>query len=152
MKSFFMAIWFVLAMVGFALAGGDIAAAQESPFAAFMNNTVQPLLSSLLATIVAAAVTYITLVFKKKFGLEISNATQARISGIAYDAVNAVEEKGAAYLKERGEKWASQCKYNEALNYVLSKVPTLTREEADAKIHSVIAGVKGIGATSELGA
>lgn len=152
MKNLCITIWFLLATVGFAFAAGDIDGAQVSTFDNFVTNTVQPLILSLLATVITVAVGYITSLLKKKFGLEISTATQQRISTIAYDAVHAVEERGAAYAKEKGEKWASECKYNEALNYVLSRVPTLSREEADAKIHTALATIRGLGATKGIGA
>jgi len=149
MKTLLLAVWTLFALCGFACA--EIAATQPSAFDAFITNTVQPLVLSLLGVIVAGAVTYLTNLLKKKFGLEISNATQERIRTVAFDAVHAAEEKGAAYLKEKGEKRASESKYNDAINFVLAKVPTLSREEADEKIHAALAMVKGLGASKATG-
>lgn len=151
MKTIFLTVWTVLACAACCFAVGDSAIPPPSAFDGFITNTLQPLLLSLLAAIVAAAVAYITALLKRKFGLEISTATEARISQVAYNAVRAVEEKAAASLAITGQKWASESKYTAALNYVLSLVPTLSKEEADARINTALATIKGLGATKAIG-
>lgn len=130
----------------------ELTVPEVSGFNGFMTNTLQPLILSLLATVVAAAVTYLTAVLKRKFGIEISAATADRLRGIAWDAVNAVEEKAAVAAIEAGGKWLSTTKHSEAVNYILSKVPALSMEEADTLVQAALAKTKGLGATAGIGA
>lgn len=118
----------------------------------FIDNTLQPLILSLLGTVLTIAITYISALLKRKFGIEISEATANRLRGIARDAVHSVEEKAALAVKQGGEKWLSQAKHAAAIDYILSKAPVLSQEEADALVQSALAKIKGLGATSQLGA
>jgi hypothetical protein len=40
-------------------------------------------------------------------------------------------------------------KYNTVLNFALKRFPSLTKEEADRKIHGILGKTFGIGATSD---
>lgn len=130
---------------------GELGIIEVTPFNSFVTNTLQPLILSLLGTVVTVAVAYFSGILKKKFGLELSEKITTRLRGIAWDAVNLAEEKAALYLKTAGEKMLSTTKYAGAYNYVFDKVPTISPEEADALIHAALAKVKGLGATAELG-
>jgi len=154
MKSLLLALWFAFALAVTALAA-DIALAadlaQPSGFDSFVTNTLQPLILSLLGLVVTAAVGYLTNLLKNKFGLEISNATNDRLRAVAYDSVMAVEERAAAYLKERGNRIVGETKHSEAIDLILQKVPALSREEADQLVLSAVGMVKGLGASKAVG-
>lgn len=141
----FLLVWPVLAFAG------EIVAAEVSGLNSFVDNTLQPLILSLLGTVLTIAITYVTALLKRKFGIEISEATANRLRGIAWDAVQSVEERAVATVKEGGRKWLSTAKHAAAVDYILAKAPALTREEADALVQSAVAKVKGIGATAQLG-
>lgn len=144
----FMVLVVLVLAAGVALAGGDIAgAAEPSAFDKFVDGTLQPLLMSIVGLVVSAAVTSLSVMLKRKWGLEIGAETQRRISAVALDAVHVVEEQSAAYAKEKGEKWLSANKHQAAISFMLGKVPTLTKDEADEKVTAALAMVKGLGAT-----
>ena len=150
MKKLFVLVMAVLVVMAFAagvMAGGDIAAAVAPDASGGLTDKLEPIVASLVGTIVSTAVAYLSLMLKKKWGLEIGAETQRRISAVAFDAVHVVEEQAAAHLKEKEEKWLSTSKHQAAISYVLSKIPTLSKDEADEKVTAALAMIKGMGAT-----
>jgi hypothetical protein len=144
-----MVLMMLVLFAAVAMAGGDIAgAAEPGAVGQFVDGTLQPLLLSLFGTVVTTAVTYLSLLLKRKWGLEIGAETQRRIGAVAFDAVHVVEEQAAAYAKEKGEKWLSANKHQAAVSFMLAKVPSLTKDEADEKVTAALAMIKGLGATN----
>lgn len=125
--------------------------AGPSPFDTFFTGTIQPVLISIFGAVLTAATAYLSKLLKDKFGLEISEATQQRLRGIAWDAVHSVEEQAAAALKEKGTAWASSDKHAAAINLILSRVPTLSQEDADSLVKSALGKIKGLGASAAIG-
>jgi len=153
MKRIMMTAALLLISVVTALAAGDIAAvAEPTAFDNFVSNTLQPCILSVLGLVVTGAVGYLSGLLKKKFGLEISTAMATRINQVAYNSVMAVEESAAAYLKEKGNKIVGETKHAQAVEMILQKVPSLSKEEADNLVLSAIGMVKGLGASKAVGA
>lgn len=152
LKRTMLIIIVVLAICSVALAGGDIASASEpTAFDQFVSGTLQPLFKSTLDYLLPIAIGYALLLFKRKTGIDIANSTQQKLNELAADAVHLAEERGAVYLKESGNKMLSEAKYKTAIDYVLTKAPTLTPDEADDKVHAALAKFKGLGASREVG-
>lgn len=154
MKTIFSATFTLfLVLAAFAAFAAEAVApgSGQTVFDGFFDKTLQPVINSILAVVVTGAVTYITAMLKRKFGIEISEATTARLRGIAWDAVHVVEEKAATAVKTGGDKWLSEAKHAAAINYILAKVPALSQDEADSLVQAALAKVKGLGATAALG-
>ena len=117
----------------------------------FITNTLQPILVSLIGTLVPVLIALACRFLAKKTGIAISDASQQKLRDIAESAVLAVEEKATASLKTAGEKWPSYLKHKEAMDRVLSLAPSLSHDQADMLIHWVVAKIPGVGATGVLG-
>lgn len=141
----------LLLLVALPVLAADLSIPEQSPFAAFFDNTLQPVILSLLGTLVTVIVAQLGAVVKKRWGLELSAEIEEKLQRVAYDAVHAAEEAGASWLKQKGEKMVSGAKYGEAINYMLARAPSLTSEEADRYVTAALGKTKGLGASAELG-
>jgi len=110
-----------------------------------LNDTVIPLVISLVGALVSLAL----LKLKSKFNIELKAETEAWIRTQAENAVQMVAEKAAASEKLSGLKVGSNDKLNQAIAWLVTKVPALTREQADAYIHAAIARIPGVGSTGD---
>lgn len=110
-----------------------------------LNNTVIPLVISLVGALVSLAL----LKLKNKFNIELKAVTEEWIQKQAERAVQMVAEKAAASEKVSGLKVGSNDKLNTAIAWLITKVPALTQDQADAYIHAAIARIPGVGATGE---
>jgi len=116
-----------------------------SALKALLNDTVIPLVISLVGALVSLAL----LKLKNKFNIELKAETEAWIQRQAESAVQMVAEKAAASEKISGLKVGSNDKLNTAIAWLITKVPALTQDQADAYIHAAIARIPGVGATGE---
>jgi cytolysin (calcineurin-like family phosphatase) len=110
-----------------------------------LNDTVIPLVISLVGALVSLAL----LKLKNKFSLELKAETESWIRSQAENAVQMVAEKAAASEKLSGLKVGSNDKLNQAIAWLVTKVPALTNDQADAYIHAAIARIPGVGSTGD---
>ena len=136
-------------IIGSAHAQETVAAVQQSDLGSalkgLLNNTVIPLVISL----VGALVSLVLLKLKNKFNIELKAETEAWICTQAENAVQMVAEKAAGSEKLIGLKVGSYDKLNQAIAWLITKAPALTREQADAYIHAAIARIPGVGSTGD---
>ncbi len=111
-----------------------------------INGTLLPLalaLSALVARSVAAKI-------KQKYGLQVSAYTLNIIEQQAESVVQMAAEKAAAYAKAHEGAWpAGHEQLESAVVALMSRVPSLTREQADEQVHSALARIPGLGATGD---
>jgi hypothetical protein len=110
-----------------------------------LNDTVIPLVISLVGALVSLALVKL----KNKFNLELKAETEEWTRKQAENAVQMVAEKAAASEKLTGLKVGSNDKLNQAIAWLVTKVPALTADQADAYIHAAIARIPGVGATGD---
>ncbi len=111
-----------------------------------INGTLLPLAIALIT----AMGSLLLLKLKQKYGIEISAETQAVIAQQAESIVQTVAEKAAAYAKEHvGGKMAGHEQLESAVIALMSRVPSLTREQADEQVHAALARIPGLGATGD---
>ncbi|MDP3012688.1 MAG: phage holin, LLH family [Candidatus Subteraquimicrobiales bacterium] len=110
-----------------------------------INNTIIPLIVALIGSLLSIVLVKL----KNKYNIQLSAENEEWIKKQAESAVQAVAEKAAAKLKYEKVNPAKNEKLNMAIAYLISKVPKLTKEQADAYIHAAIARIPGVGATGE---
>lgn len=108
-----------------------------------LNDTVIPLVVSLVGALISLALVKL----KNKFNVELKAETEAWIRMQAENAVQMVAEKAAAAEKLNGIKVGGNDKLNQAIAWLVTKVPAMTRDQADAYIHAAIARIPGVGST-----
>ena len=145
----YAALWMLIAMGWGALAAD--AAPAATGLGQVITNTIQPVLISVIGTLVPLLLALLCRWISKKTGIAISDASQAKLESIAEKAVLYVEEKAVGSLKTAGEKWPSYVKHQQAVDMVLKLAPALTGDQADALVHWAVAKIPGLGATGVLG-
>ena len=116
-----------------------------------ITNTIQPIIISVIGTLLPLLIALACRFIAKKTGIAISDASRSRLEDIAVKCVLTVEEKAAASLKTAGEKWPAYLKHKEAMDRILALAPTLTHDQADMLVHWAVAKIPGLGSTGTLG-
>jgi hypothetical protein len=124
---------------------GEAASPLGLSLADFMSGTVFPLLSALVMALVGWAAVSIG----KKYKIDALIANEALIQDAAYKGVALAEEYAARLLKEKNIKLTGSLKLDRAIAQVLKAAPQISREDAREYVESVLARVKGAGATGE---
>lgn len=93
-----------------------------------ITSALVSLLGALLSVLAGYAIVYART--RLKFMSEAFLQELAR-SGIAF-----AEEKAATYLKANGERLASKLKLDAAVEYVISKAPNVSAQEAEVLVHT----------------
>ena len=141
----------LLLMAGTALAAAT-APATASGLSQFVDNTIQPVVLSVIGALTPLLMALGCRFLTKVTGINVSQASQQQLEGVAEKAVLSVEEKAAASLKTAGEAWTGYQKHQEAVDTILALAPSLTQGQADTLVHWAVAKIPGIGATGVLGA
>jgi hypothetical protein len=81
--------------------------------------------------------------------LKLSADTEAWLRTQAENAVQMVAEKAAAGIKYDTMKLTGKEKLDMAIAALITKIPDLTKEQADAYIHAALARIAGVGATGD---
>jgi len=110
-----------------------------------VDNAIIPLVVSL----VGALVSLVLVKLKNKYNIELKAETEAWISKQAENAVQMVAEKAAAKLKYEKIKLTGNQKLDTAVAMLVTKVPTISRDQADQYIHAALARIPGLGATGD---
>lgn len=143
----------LVVMVGTCLAAAAATVpAAASGFSQIVDNTVQPVLVSLIGAMLPLLIAFGCRYLTKLTGVTVSQASQQQLEGIAEKSVLAVEEKATASLKNAGEKWTGYQKHKEAIDNILALAPSLSHDQADMLVHWAIAKIPGLGSTGVLGA
>lgn len=117
----------------------------------FITDTLQPILTAIITTIVPLLLALACRWISKKTGIAISDASQQKLEDIATKAVLTVEEKATASLKQSGEKWPAYLKHKEAFDRIMTLAPALSHEQAEMLVYWAVAKIPGLGATGILG-
>ena len=110
-----------------------------------VTDTVIPLVVSLVGALLSA----VLIKLKKKFNVQLSAETEDWINKQAENAVQMVAEKAAAKIKYENIQLTGSEKLNMAIAALVTKVPKVTRDQADQYIHAALARISGLGATGD---
>lgn len=149
MKRFYillaLCIWSIIALAGIVLAA-DPAALVPPPalavLAEFLQGTVFPIIGSLLLGVLSIFLTRLG----NKYKIESLTQRNNLIERAAFQAITLAEEKAAQYIGSQQQLTGSG-KMDLAIEYILSAVPSVTPERAQAITESLLAQIPGIGAT-----
>lgn len=141
-----------LVLIAFAgVAACAVAASTNPGLNSFITDTLQPVIVSVIGTIVPLLLALLCRFISKKTGIAISDASQQKLEDIATKAVLYTEEKATASLKLSAEKWPAYLKHQTAVDRVLSLAPGLSHDQADMLVHWAVAKIPGVGSTGVLG-
>lgn len=145
MKSYFLALLFLLHSLLIATAGFAADPSVSDGLASVWSGIVVPVLASLLLGLVALVLDKL----RRKYNLQISSETQEYLESIAARAIALAEEKGAAYIKAEVKQITGREKLDIAIAHILEAAPKLTREQADNLVHMALARIHNAGATGQ---
>lgn len=128
-------------------AADEAAAAQASPLGSAIKGVVSDTVIPLLVSLVGILGSIVLIKLKNKFNVQLAAETEAWINRQAENAVQMVAEKSAAMVKWDNVTIGSSDKLNMAIASLVTKVPKLTKDQADAYIHAALARIPGVGAT-----
>lgn len=112
----------------------------------FLTSVALPFLGSLATALVNVLIAMIMQWISAKTKITVEKAWIEKVQGIVNESVIMIEERAQAELKAGLPKWTSEMKYRGAFDYILSMVPELTKEKADAMIEAALGRI-GLGAT-----
>lgn len=147
----FVMVLFSLAcfMLSVSIAADAVPAAQGTTLGAAVKDVVEGAVLPLIVSLVGILVSIVLVKLKNKFNIQLSAETEAWINKQAENAVQLVAEKAAAKIKYENIKLSGNEKLDMAIASLITKVPKITREQADSYIHAALARIPGIGATGE---
>jgi hypothetical protein len=131
------------------LLAADTVAASASPVGDAIKDVINNTLIPLVVALVGSLISILLVKIKKRLNIQISAETEFWIRKQAENAVQLVAEKAAAKVKLDGVTITSNEKLNMALAALITKVPDLSKEQADAYIHAALARISGEGATKD---
>lgn len=123
--------------------------AQPSPIGAALKGLIANDVIPLIVAIVSGLIGVLLLKVRQRFNIQIAAETEKWISAQAETAVQMVAEKAAAKIKYDNIRLSKNQKLDMAIASLISKVPALTKEQADAYIHAAIARIPSLGSTKE---
>lgn len=138
-----LTLFFVLMPFAYAGEGSEIVNLLGDSIRGLMNGTVIPMLVALIGALISIAL----LKIKQKLNIQIAAETETWIQDQAENAVQMVAEKAAAKLKYDSLKLSNNAKLDMAIGSLITKVPKISKEQADVYIHAAIARIKGEGST-----
>lgn len=109
----------------------------------FLTNTLIPF----MVAVVGLLVSIVLMKIRKKFDIQISAEHEEFIRRQAENAVQLVAEKAAQKVKAKDIKLTGNQKLNMAIGTLLTKVPKISRDQADVYIHAALSRIRGEGAT-----
>jgi hypothetical protein len=126
----------------------DPATVEASPapaaLVALLRDTLFPLVSAL-------ALGYLSLFLNRlgqKYKIEALTQKDNIVERLAFQGIALAEEKAAQLVGSKSALTGSQ-KLDVAIAYVCGAMPKLSREQADAMVHALLAQTPGIGATGD---
>ncbi len=143
-----MAVLFIGTMSNVAFAA-DAAPATQSALGNAVKDTVDNTIIPLLVALIGSLISIVMVKIKKRLNIQLSAETEAWIQRQAEAAVQMVAEKAASKIKYNKIALTKNEKLDMAIASLVSKVPHLTKEQADAYIHAALARIPGIGATGD---
>jgi hypothetical protein len=143
MKRTLCAVALILAFPCAVLAEGYAANPVGDAVAGFLHAVVFPVLSALLLGLVGVVLNKV----RQEYNLNISEAQQQWLEGLARQGISLAEEYAAAMVKERMIKITGKEKLDRAVGHVLSAAPTVPPEVAERLVHSMLGRIPGAGAT-----
>jgi hypothetical protein len=105
---------------------------------------------SILSILYAAVSSFVLILLnlaRKKFGINISSDTEKWVQSQAEHAVQYVEELAMKQYKYNNVNVTHNAQMNTAITWLVTKVPTLSREQAGIYINAALARIPGLGAT-----
>jgi ABC-type multidrug transport system fused ATPase/permease subunit len=130
---------------------GVVLAAEAAPAAAEPGGLLTAVMG-LVATVVAGVLVWAGTLLAKKLGLELSAEKQEALRKAARDAVFMAEEWGAKRAKLNELTVSGSDKLQQAVGFVLAKIPGVDVDEVKQQIHAALGSVQGLGASKTTGA
>jgi hypothetical protein len=153
MKRFVVLMLMVALFIGCAMSNvafaADAALATQSALGSAVKDVVDNTIIPLLVALIGSLISIVLVKIKKKLNIQLSTETEAWIQRQAEAAVQMVAEKAASKIKYGNIALTKNEKLDMAIASLVSKVPHLTKEQADAYIHAALARIPGVGATGE---
>lgn len=121
----------------------DVSSAPTA-LASFLRETIFPLVSAL-------ALGYLSLFLNRlgqKYKIEALTQKDNIVEKLAFQGITLAEEKAAQLVGSKAALTGVQ-KLDLAIAHICSAMPKVSREQADAIIHSLLAQTSGIGATGQ---
>lgn len=118
-------------------------------FDAQMYKVTIQIVLPLVLTAMGTMVSWLLKVMKDKYTLDIKMEREEWILWKVEDAIRLAAENSALKQKLEGTGFTSNEKLQTAINFVMAKVPEMTREQAADYIQSVLAKTAGEGATKD---
>lgn len=144
-----LVILVVLAAVGIACAadpGAAVVPVVTSPapaaLASFLQGTIFPVIGSLLLGVLSIFLTRLG----NKYNIESLTQRNNLIERVAFQGITLAEEKAAQFIGSQQQLTGSD-KMDIAINHILSVIPSVTSERAQAIAESLLAQIPGVGAT-----
>jgi hypothetical protein len=132
----------VFALPGMALAEDPTFA---GALAGILSQVVFPLVAAVVMGLVGWAVTWAAKKWKLGFLLE----SEEYLQRLAFTAVSFVEERAAKMVKESGVSLPGGDKLNMAVARIMAQSPEISQDRAEELVESILARLKGAGATGD---
>ncbi len=149
----FIVLMLLVVIIGCAMSNvafaADAAPATQSALGIAIKDTVDNTIIPLLVALIGSLISIVMVKIKKRLNIQLSAETEAWIQRQAEAAVQMVAEKAAAKIKYGKIALTKNEKLDMAIASLISKVPHLTKEQADAYIHAALARIPGIGTTGD---
>ncbi|BCS54543.1 hypothetical protein [Geobacter sp. SVR] len=129
-----------------ALAGDAASATSADPavLAAFLRETIFPIVGALLLGLLSIPLHWLGNRFKIDYLLQRDNA----IERLAYQGIALAEEMAAKKVEGLAGLTGS-AKLDVAVGHILSVMPSVSREQAERIVESLLAQIPGVGATKD---
>lgn len=147
---FVFTLWFIIAAIGIAVAAApalaipDLVSPAPAALATFLQGTVFPIIGSLLLGVLSIFLTRLG----NKYKIESLTQRNNLIERAAFQGITLAEEKAAQFIGSQQQLTGSH-KLDLAIDYILSVVPSVTPERAQAITESLLAQIPGLGATKD---
>jgi len=106
---------------------------------------------TLIAVVVAGVVVWAGTALAKKFGFELKAEQMDTLKKVVKDGIYYAEEWAAKRFKIDGIAASGSEKLNNAVGFVLGKIPGADTAEVKDAIHAVLGSIQGLGASKTVG-
>ncbi len=137
-----------LVIAAVALAADPVATPAASPapaaLAAFLRDSVFPLITAALLGLLAIPLHWLGNKFKIDYLLQKDNA----ITRLAFQGISLAEEMAAKRVENMAKLTGSE-KLDVAVSHILAAMPAVSKEQAERIVESLLAQIPGVGATKQ---
>ncbi len=110
-----------------------------------IQQTVTPLLTALVLALLGMLFAWLG----RKYHLDVKQADQDYLQGLAVRGIAYAEEEGEEFLKVHGTRLPSESKLADAVSFLLRAAPRLDQLQARDLVTGMLGKTKGAGATGD---